>query len=71
MSLINHVNVDELLSKAADHPVHKHTVHRGEPGAKIAYMNRYQGKTTPKYELPAKGLDGRATYQILHDELDL
>jgi glutamate decarboxylase len=68
MSLAKHVDAADVLRKAGDHPVHKHTVHRAP---NIAYLNRYQGSDTPKYEIPEKGLNGRATYQILHDELDL
>ena len=25
----------------------------------------------PKYKMPSQGIDGKAAYQILHDELDL
>jgi glutamate decarboxylase len=35
-------------------------------------MCRYNADVdVPKYRLPAKGLNGKAAYQLLHDELDL
>lgn len=68
MSLSKHVDPEELIEQAADHPIlglldhpagkRAHAYHRG------AHAGRYNTEPIPKYQIPQKGLDAEATYQV-------
>lgn len=71
MALSKHIDVDDLLAKSREHPIHKHKSDRQEYHD-VPYLSRYNADMeVPKYRLPSRGIDGRAVYQLLHDELDL
>lgn len=68
MSLSKHVDPEELIEQAADHPIlglfdhpagkRAHAYHRG------AHAGRYNTEPIPKYKIPEKGTDPDATYQV-------
>ncbi|SJX66366.1 related to GAD1-glutamate decarboxylase [Sporisorium reilianum f. sp. reilianum] len=75
MSLSKHVDPEELIEQAADHPIlgllehpagrHAHAYHRG------AHAGRYNTEPIPKYKIPQKGIDADATYQLISSDLSL
>ncbi|KZP04962.1 glutamate decarboxylase [Athelia psychrophila] len=71
MSLAKHVNADRLLQQAADKKTH-HAFTKHDP-SKIHHMygGRYGTAAIPKYNIPSKGIDAEAAYQLIHDELSL
>ena len=68
MSLSKHVDPEELIEHAVDHPIlgllkhesgkHRHAFHSG------AHAGRYVTEPIPKYTIPKKGTDAEATYQV-------
>ncbi|SPO31582.1 related to GAD1 - glutamate decarboxylase [Ustilago trichophora] len=75
MSLSKHIDPEELIEQAADHPIlsllehpsgkQAHTYHSG------AHAGRYVTEPIPKYKMPQKGTDAEATYQLLNSDLSL
>ncbi|KAK4686768.1 glutamate decarboxylase, partial [Tremellales sp. Uapishka_1] len=71
MALGKHVDTDQLIRDAKDHPVRKHIGGRVDLH-ELPYASRYDVDfEVPKYKMPEKGVDGKVAYQILHDELEL
>jgi glutamate decarboxylase len=59
------------VKESRDHPIHKHKSDRRQ-FHDVPYLSRYGADIdVPKYKMPSQGIDGKAAYQILHDELDL
>lgn len=68
MSLSKHVDPEELVEQAVDHPIlgllkhasgkQAHAYHSG------AHAGRYVTEPIPKYKIPQKGTDAEATYQV-------
>ncbi|KAJ7219060.1 glutamate decarboxylase [Mycena pura] len=75
MSLSKHINPDGLLQASRDkkHASHFHSLTQRQPQASIshAYGARYGTQPIPKFQLPSKGIDPEAAYQVIHDELAL
>ncbi|GAC94259.1 glutamate decarboxylase [Pseudozyma hubeiensis SY62] len=75
MSLSKHVDPEELIEQAADHPIlsllehpagkRAHAYHSG------AHAGRYVTEPIPKYKIPQKGTNADATYQLLNSDLSL
>ncbi|KIS65974.1 glutamate decarboxylase GAD1 [Mycosarcoma maydis] len=75
MSLSQHIDPEELIEQAADHPIlgllehpagkHARAYHSG------AHAGRYVTEPIPKYKIPQKGTDAEATYELLSSELSL
>ena len=65
LTLCTQDNHDEKL--AHRHSIHSSNKHHIEG----AYAARYGTSSIPKYKLPRQGIDARATYQLIHDELTL
>ncbi|GAK67430.1 glutamate decarboxylase [Moesziomyces antarcticus] len=75
MSLSKHVDADELIQQAADHPIlgllqhaggkKSHAFHSG------AHAGRYTTEPIPKYKIPENGTSAEATYQLLSSDLSL
>ncbi|KAK9369409.1 pyridoxal phosphate-dependent transferase [Lipomyces kononenkoae] len=74
MSLSRHISADDLIRKHLErHKNHKFSA-TGSRSMHVAspYINRYAAwEPIPKYKLPAKGVDSKSAYQIIHDDLDL
>lgn len=68
MSLSKHIDPEELIEQAADHPIlsllehpsgrKAHTYHSG------AHAGRYVTEPIPKYKIPERGTGAQATYQV-------
>lgn len=68
MSLSKHIDPEELVEQASDHPIlsllerpggkHAHAYHSG------AHAGRYVTEPIPKYKIPEKGTNAEATYQV-------
>ncbi|KAJ1024137.1 hypothetical protein NDA16_002976 [Ustilago loliicola] len=75
MSLSKHIDPEELVQQAADHPIlsllehpsgrKAHAYHSG------AHAGRYVTEPIPKYKIPEKGTNAQATYQLLNSDLSL
>lgn len=75
MSLSKHIDPEELVEQAADHPIiglldrpggkHARRFHSG------AHAGRYVTEPIPKYQLPKDGISAEAAYQLLSSELSL
>ncbi|SAM86190.1 related to GAD1-glutamate decarboxylase [Ustilago bromivora] len=75
MSLSKHIDPEELIEQAADHPIlsllehpsgrKAHTYHSG------AHAGRYVTEPIPKYKIPERGTGAQATYQLLNSDLSL
>lgn len=68
MSLSKHIDPEELVESASDHPILSLLEH---PGGKrshayhsTAHAGRYVTEPIPKYRIPQKGTDAEATYQV-------
>ncbi|RDX48375.1 glutamate decarboxylase [Lentinus brumalis] len=71
MALSKHLNPDQLIQAAKDHPANHHVRSSNNHQAESAYGGRYGTDPIPKYSLPSKGINADATYQLIHDELSL
>ncbi|TFK90948.1 glutamate decarboxylase [Polyporus arcularius HHB13444] len=71
MALSKHLNPDQLVQDAKDHPANRHVRSSNNHQADTAYGGRYGTDPIPKYSLPSKGINAEATYQLIHDELTL
>ncbi|KAJ7063082.1 glutamate decarboxylase [Mycena amicta] len=75
MSLSKHINADRLLEAARDKKSASHftTLTQREPQSQLthSYGARYGTHPIPKFQLPSKGIDAEAAYQLIHDELAL
>lgn len=71
MSLSRHVDADDLLEKAQDHP-HLSLVERAED-SRVSHVRggRYRIDKLPKYSLPKAGCTGQEAYNIINNELTL
>ncbi|SNX87806.1 related to GAD1 - glutamate decarboxylase [Melanopsichium pennsylvanicum] len=75
MSLSKHIDPEELIEQASDHPIlsllehssgkKAHAYHSG------AHAGRYVTEPIPKYQIPQKGTNAEATYQLLNADLSL
>lgn len=73
MSLSQHIDPEELIEQAADHPIlgllehpagkHARAYHSG------AHAGRYVTEPIPKYKIPQKGTDAEATYEVRRNTL--
>jgi glutamate decarboxylase len=68
--LHKHVDTEDMIrlakmSSVCSHFVKPHNVHT------LAYGSRYATEDIPKYKLPEKSAGAQATYQLIHDELEL
>ncbi|KIR57851.1 glutamate decarboxylase [Cryptococcus bacillisporus CA1873] len=71
MALSQHVDADKLIEECKDHPIKRHLAHKAAL-YDIPYTSRYEVEDdVPRYSIPNKGVNARATYQLLHDELML
>ncbi|KAF7304696.1 Glutamate decarboxylase [Mycena kentingensis (nom. inval.)] len=75
MALSKHINPDHLLQASRDktHGSHFANLTQRDPQASLthAYGARYGTTAVPKFQLPSKGVDPDAAYQLIHDELAL
>ncbi|GAC76287.1 glutamate decarboxylase [Moesziomyces antarcticus T-34] len=75
MSLSKHVDADELIQQAADHPILGLLQHAGGKKAHAyhsgAHAGRYTTEPIPKYKIPENGTSAEATYQLLSSDLSL
>lgn len=76
MSLSRHQDPATIVSKAVDHPHHKHVHHARSTSQKReihdgAYSSRFANEQLPKFHIPSTGVSAHAAYQLVHDELDL
>ncbi|ETS60378.1 hypothetical protein PaG_05582 [Moesziomyces aphidis] len=75
MSLSKHVDADELIQQAADHPILGLLQHAGGKKAHAyhsgAHAGRYTTEPIPKYKIPQNGTSAEATYQLLSSDLSL
>ncbi|KAK0531989.1 glutamate decarboxylase gad1 [Tilletia horrida] len=72
MVLSKHVDVEQLIKDAQEHPHLKHT---GNPKSRarqvVAYSGRYQTEALPRYEFPSNGVSEPAAYHTIKGELAL
>ncbi|EST07358.1 Pyridoxal phosphate-dependent decarboxylase [Kalmanozyma brasiliensis GHG001] len=75
MSLSKHVDPDELIEQAVDHPILGLLQHPGGKKSHAyhshAHAGRYVTEPIPKYQIPKKGTDAQATYQLINSDLSL
>ncbi|KAF7295125.1 Glutamate decarboxylase [Mycena indigotica] len=75
MSLSKHINTDRLLEAARDKRPGSHftslTNQSHQTSLSHAYGARYGTQPVPKFQIPSKGIDPDAAYQLIHDELAL
>ncbi|PWN54445.1 glutamate decarboxylase [Violaceomyces palustris] len=75
MSLSKHIDAEELIQQAADHPYVGLVQRAGGKSSRKhhsgAHAGRYDTEQIPKYTIPAKGISEDAAYQIITDELSL
>ncbi|KAI9296493.1 glutamate decarboxylase [Neoconidiobolus thromboides FSU 785] len=67
MPLAGQVKADEVLEKARE----KRVVDKGSKLQNFAYASRYQAREIPKFRMPEEGVDPKAAYRIVHDEMML
>lgn len=71
MSLSRHVDADDLMEAAADHP-HVSLVDRAaESRTTHDRGGRYRISKLPKYSIPEDGCNGKEAYDIINNELAL
>lgn len=71
MSLSRHVDADDLMEAAADHP-HVSLVDRpAESRTTHDRGGRYRISKLPKYSIPKDGCNGKEAYDIINNELAL
>ncbi|KAH7098660.1 glutamate decarboxylase [Auriculariales sp. MPI-PUGE-AT-0066] len=63
-----HVDPEEILKQAADHPVKKY---RGDNTSTFHSYVRDGDVEIPKYTFPKTGVNSKVAYQVIHDELTL
>ncbi|KAF9448591.1 glutamate decarboxylase [Macrolepiota fuliginosa MF-IS2] len=73
MSLSRHIDAEEVIAKAKEHPHTKHAHHARRHGpAKVStWKHDEEGTELPKYTIPKHGIPSRSAYQLLHDETAL
>ncbi|OCH95645.1 glutamate decarboxylase [Obba rivulosa] len=71
MALSKHLNPDNLIKAAQDHPNKRHLKSSTGHQQTHPYGGRYGLEPIPKYHIPSTGTDAEATYQLIHDELNL
>ncbi|PWY97927.1 glutamate decarboxylase [Testicularia cyperi] len=75
MSLSKHIDPEELIEQAADHPILGLLDHAGGKHARGyhagAHAGRYATEPVPKYTMPKQGISAEAAYQLVHSELSL
>ncbi|SPO37649.1 related to GAD1 - glutamate decarboxylase [Pseudozyma flocculosa] len=75
MSLSKHIDPDELVQQAADHPfvglVKRPGGHNDRKFYSGVHAGRYTTEPIPKYTLPQRGTSAEATYELLSSELSL
>ncbi|KAF7791236.1 hypothetical protein EIP86_002250 [Pleurotus ostreatoroseus] len=73
--MVQRINPEQLIELADDdHPTknHRHRIHSSNNHhIESPYGARYGTSSIPKYKMPTKGADAKATYQLIHDELTL
>ncbi|KAN0064924.1 glutamate decarboxylase gad1 [Thecaphora frezii] len=75
MSLSKHIDPDELVQQAADHPyiglVQREGAHSDRRYYSGIHAGRYTTEPIPKYTMPEKGISATAAYQLISTELSL
>ncbi|KAH9822540.1 pyridoxal phosphate-dependent transferase [Melampsora americana] len=71
MSLSKHVKPEQLLKSVKEHKHQKLTERENHHQVANAYESRYLNQEVPKYQLPHKGINADAAYQLIHDDLEL
>lgn len=69
MSLSRHINADDVIEKAKDHPHRKHQ--EGRQTVHQSWSRDEDAARAPKYTMPEFGIPSSAAYQLLHDETAL
>ncbi|KAJ7198624.1 pyridoxal phosphate-dependent transferase [Mycena haematopus] len=71
MSLSRHINADEVIEKAREHPHRKHAAQEGRQTFHQSWSRDEDAARAPKYTIPEVGIPSKAAYQLLHDETAL